>query len=59
MTLSIIHDAMFLSDINECDGQNECVAHAVCINTEGAHRCECEDGYRGDGRVECTGECSH
>ena len=52
----VIQVAVFLADLNECNGQNECVDHALCINTEGAYRCDCEDGYRGDGRNECKGK---
>lgn len=43
-------------DINECvyDGGNKCHEAAECTNTEGSYRCDCEDGYTGDG-LNCKG----
>jgi len=45
------------SDINECDasskgGGNACAADAACTNTAGSYRCDCHDGFVGDG-IEC------
>jgi len=39
-------------DIDECeDGGHNCclVAGCLCVNHQGYHSCECEDGYDGDG----------
>lgn len=32
-----------------------CHVNAVCANTEGSYKCECDLGYTGDGR-NCEGE---
>nr|XP_015206360.1 PREDICTED: nidogen-2 [Lepisosteus oculatus] len=33
-------------DIDECtEGLSSCGAHSVCINLQGSHRCECQNGY--------------
>lgn len=44
-------------DIDECEeSRNNCdPASAVCVNTEGSYRCECAEGYEGEGGV-CTGK---
>ncbi|KAM9316126.1 uncharacterized protein PAF06_007094 [Gastrophryne carolinensis] len=46
-------------DINECETQNNCSAHAICSNVAGSYKCECMANYTGDG-VNCTAidECS-
>ncbi len=37
-------------DVDECAEQtDDCGTHAACINTLTGFRCECEDGYAGDG----------
>lgn len=33
---------------------NKCHADSTCIDTIGSYRCECKDGYTGDGYT-CTG----
>lgn len=42
-----------LSDINECDGENDCGENAVCKNTEGAYKCECKKGFDGEPFEKC------
>ncbi|XP_078354871.1 uncharacterized protein LOC144639420 isoform X2 [Oculina patagonica] len=38
-------------DHDECaDDSHMCHVNAVCANTEGSYKCECELGYTGDGR---------
>lgn len=40
-------------DLDECAGEgdgHDCHLDAVCINTDGSYRCECNQGYEGDGR---------
>src|SRR4029434_2008651 len=45
------------SDIDECDSAQTCGPESVCVNTDGAYRCDCKPGYRtsGLGR-QCRGE---
>ena len=45
------------SDIDECDSPQTCGPESVCVNTDGAYRCDCKPGYRtsGLGR-QCRGE---
>ncbi|XP_048580125.1 uncharacterized protein LOC5504243 isoform X2 [Nematostella vectensis] len=46
------------SSVNDHDVKtyHDCHKHALCINTPGAYRCECADGYRGDGKS-CSPIC--
>lgn len=45
-----------ISDVNECVRNNGgCDADANCINVEGSFKCECENGFTGDG-FDCRGE---
>ncbi|RYR47861.1 hypothetical protein Ahy_A07g033839 isoform B [Arachis hypogaea] len=38
-------------DINECDGPNDCVKGAICLNyPPGNYTCKCPKGLKGDGR---------
>ncbi|CAK8690960.1 unnamed protein product [Clavelina lepadiformis] len=39
-------------DKNECNG-NPCAEHANCTNTVGGYSCECNVGFRGDGKEKC------
>ena len=45
---------LFRLDINECAQDNDCHNNATCINNSGSYDCECNSGFRGDGKV-CTG----
>ena len=38
-------------DINECEeiGADLCHSTEICVNTPGAHECQCEDGFRNHG----------
>lgn len=55
MTLSGASPIASFSDINECaTGSHDCHASATCTNTNGSHTCNCNHGYRGNGR-HCTG----
>ena len=45
---------MFFSDVNECNGRNDCDRNAMCSNTEGSFDCTCNAGYSGNGR-QCPG----
>ncbi|KAF9600620.1 hypothetical protein IFM89_011203 [Coptis chinensis] len=38
------------SDIDECQGPNQCKEGAVCVNKAGSYYCDCPTGYKGDGR---------
>lgn len=43
-------------DIDECiESPDVCHQHAVCSNSDGSYSCECERGYFGDGKVNCSG----
>ena len=44
-----------LTDINECDSDNECSTFANCEDTEGSYSCNCKEGYQGDGYA-CSGK---
>ena len=42
-------------DIDECAlGIDTCKNNSRCVNTDGSYLCQCEQGYEGDGMVECT-----
>lgn len=45
------------TDYNECMGDNDCNANAVCNNTIGSYLCACNLGYMGDG-FQCEGKYS-
>ena len=50
-----------LIDIDEClYGTSTCSSNANCINAQGSYRCQCTDGYHGDG-INCydDDECSN
>ena len=38
-------------DINECDdtSANECQKNADCVNTIGGYKCDCKQGFKGNG----------
>ena len=44
------------SDIDECSIANDCYQHATCHNTKGSYNCICKNGFKGDGRLNCTGK---
>ncbi|XP_015751582.1 PREDICTED: protein crumbs-like [Acropora digitifera] len=41
-------------DIDECSIANDCHQHATCHNTKGSYNCICKNGFKGDGRLNCT-----
>ena len=43
-----------VSEINECDGVNDCHDNATCTNTVGSHNCTCKEGFEGNGTY-CIG----
>ena len=48
-----------LSDDNECEsGAHDCDENALCINTEGSYKCDCNEGYNGNG-FRCNGKILH
>ena len=56
-------DGKSCGDIDECAGDNECVANASCDNTIGSYECTCNQYWNADGsdaRVECINndECA-
>ena len=49
---------VFVLDINECtDGTHNCSVNGLCTNVIGTYRCECRQGWRGNG-LECSGKVS-
>lgn len=54
----IVHMHKFLTDIDECTGNNACNESANCTDTEGSYTCTCIIGYTGDGRS-CESELLH
>ena len=51
----------FFSDINECIDmtfETECHNQADCHNVDGSYTCMCEDGFSGDGYLNCEGALS-
>ena len=36
--------------------ENECQQNAACNNTKGSYNCTCKGGFKGDGRINCTGK---
>ncbi|XP_022080925.1 fibrillin-1-like isoform X2 [Acanthaster planci] len=45
-------DGETCADRNECEeGTFLCHPDGACVNTEGSYRCECKEGFAGDGRV--------
>ena len=47
--------ALYFSDIDECDGVNDC--QQLCQNTEGSYTCSCSEGFtlNSDNRT-CNGK---
>ena len=43
-------------DIDECRIANQCHQNATCNNTKGSYNCTCNEGFKGDGRINCTGK---
>ena len=41
-------------DIDECSLNATCAANAICINILGSFKCQCEEGYSGDGIRNCS-----
>ena len=47
---------LFLIDINECtNGQQRCVAPAICLNGAGNYTCGCPGGYTQATTFTCEG----
>lgn len=45
-----------VTDIDECsDNSHDCHLLATCINTNGSFKCDCNEGYNGDGKS-CSGK---
>ncbi|XP_044181235.1 uncharacterized protein LOC114975468 [Acropora millepora] len=54
-TLDLKCHFFFLApDIDECSIANDCHQHATCHNTKGSYNCICKNGFKGDGRLNCT-----
>ena len=41
--------ACFLSDIDECKTKKPCHPNANCTNTPGSYKCNCTEGFEGNG----------
>lgn len=46
---------IFVAEINECNGENDCHQNATCTNTIGSYNCTCNDGFEGNG-TSCEGK---
>ena len=45
-----------VADIDECStNSHDCDSLATCINTNGSFKCDCNEGYPGDGKS-CSGK---
>ena len=45
-----------LADIDDCsDNSHDCDPLATCINSNGSFKCDCKEGYYGDGKS-CSGK---
>ena len=58
-TRYIAVDFLFYLDLNECSSPSTCHPLAICSSTEASYSCQCEMGYTGDGKVNCTGNIKH
>ena len=57
MAISDANFTFFLAqDIDECYTANLCHQNATCNNTKGSYNCTCKGGFKGDGRINCTGK---
>ena len=46
-------------DIDECRlGLHKCHVNASCVNLPGSYDCQCNSGFKGDGRTYCNKTCS-
>jgi hypothetical protein len=47
-------ESLFIIDIKECSGQNDCDSNADCVEKIGSYDCVCNSGFQGDGKL-CEG----
>lgn len=52
----ITHYTLYCVDVDECrSGEHICHQYAECIDTHGSYKCQCRDGFTGDGVQLCQG----
>lgn len=43
-------DRFNCAELDECStGTHDCDVNAECVNTEGSYKCQCREGYKGNG----------
>ena len=50
----MVESAFLYLDIDECMVAKPCHANATCRNTVGSYKCDCNEGFLGDGE-NCQG----
>ena len=50
-----LYVCIFITEIDECAGENDCHYNATCTNTVGSYNCTCNDGFEGNG-TSCEGK---
>ena len=42
-------------DVDECSlNIHQCLGNSTCQNTDGSYKCPCDQGFEGDGKIQCN-----